>query len=126
MYNGSSGYPYAYMKPAEEVISDEYKQLCSIDDDCPDSDICFKIKAQYDETNKVWAIFSNCYPESFSIEETCNLIGDFTEINDDDFEEEGVPYSVSYNCDRYKVDIGGAFAIGSAMIAAFTVLLLAI
>ena len=84
------------------------------------------MKAQFDEANQVWAILNSCYPESYSMEEVCNLIGDFTIINGDDIEEKGEPYSVSFNCDRYKVDIGGAFAIGSAMITAFTVLLLAI
>ena len=111
MYNGTNELPYSYMSLSEEIIPEEWKQVCSSDDDCTDSEICLKYKENWGQANEVWAILNVCSQDNLSIEETCYLIGDYTIIEGDENDENIDTYSISFNCDRYKVDIGGAHTI---------------
>ena len=53
----------------------------------------------------------------------CDIYGDFT-LTNEDYDGTEVGYQVSYNCERYRQDIGGAQTFAATMIAALAALFL--
>ena len=53
----------------------------------------------------------------------CDTYGDFT-LTNEDYDGTEVGYQISYNCERYRQDIGGAQTFAATMFVALAALLL--
>ena len=77
-----------------------------------------------DDSYDFWLRVKSCYqmdPRYFEV--MCDVYGDFT-LTNEDYDGTEVGYQISYNCKRYRQDIGGAQTFAATMIAALAALFL--
>ena len=87
--------------------------------------MCMSLQAHLDDTENFWIRANTCDEESNEqyIELFCDIYGDFSLINED-YDGTEVGYQISYSCDRYREDVGGAQTFAATLIAAFAAFLL--
>ena len=78
-----------------------------------------------DDSLNFWIRGSTCVQEAESqaIEIVCDYYGDYT-LTTDPYDKEKDFYSISFDCGRYREDIGGAHTFAVGMIAALAAFLL--